>query len=93
MDEQEQTDEQIIEYLYSLKQKREEIEAGIYCNDWIVDGILYYYAKQCKFENIVADFQMQKYDRGNISDEDISEILMTLLDLAIREEKKVQKML
>ena len=69
----------------NLKEKYEAIQAGIYCNDWLVDGVLYHMAEFCIENGIAASFYFQKYDRGYISEEDISEIIYQLLAYGVRE--------
>ena len=33
--------EKLWRYMRDLKEKYEAIQTGIYCNDWLVDGVLY----------------------------------------------------
>nr|WP_288348519.1 hypothetical protein [uncultured Anaerostipes sp.] len=77
--------EKLWNYMENLKEKYEAIQAGIYCNDWLVDGVLYHMAEFCRENGIAASFYFQKYDRGYISEEDISEIIYQLLAYGVRE--------
>lgn len=77
--------EKLWNYMENLKEKYEAIQAGIYCNDWLVDGVLYHMAEFCRENGIAASFHFQKYDRGYISEEDISEIIYQLLAYGVRE--------
>ncbi len=81
-----QANEQLIwNYVEELKKRYKEIQAGIYCQDWLVDGILCHITKLCQENEIGVSFSFQKYHRGNISEEDIAEILYWLLLYCIRE--------
>lgn len=71
-------------YLKDLKRQYENIAAGIYCEDWAVDAMLTNLAALCRKKEIRPDFQFQKYDRGEIQEEDILQFLRSLGEAAIR---------
>lgn len=81
-----QANEQLIwNYVEELKKRYKEIRAGIYCQDWLVDGILCHITKFCQENGIGVSFSFQKYHRGDISEEDIAEILYRLLTYGVKE--------
>lgn len=71
-------------YLKDLRRQYENIAAGIYCSDWAVDAMLTNLAAACRKKEIQPDFQFQKYDRGEIREEDILQLLRSLGEAAIR---------
>ena len=77
--------EKLWNYMENLKEKYEAIQAGIYCNDWVLDGILCHMAEFCRKNGIGTSFYFQKYDRGDISEENISEIIYRLLAYGVKE--------
>lgn len=78
-------------YLASLQQKYEEIQAGIYCGDYLVDGVLYHAAKECRKQGIVLDVAFRNYDRGNIQEEDMAELVGQILEYGRREAKSLSE--
>lgn len=89
-------DEQIRNYLGALREKFDEIQAGIYCQDSLPDSVLCYAAQQCRKREIRTSFSFQQYDRGDIPENELSEILFRILDyctdecIACREKNKGQ---
>ena len=78
-------EERIQNYLRTLKHKFNEMQAGIYCADYLVDSVLCYMAEMCRKKKIKATFAFQKYDRGTIPENELAEILFQILDYCIRE--------
>ena len=72
-------------YMRDLKKKYEAVQTGIYCNDWLVDGILFYMSKFCRENEMEIVISFQTYDRGEIAEEDIVEIIYQLLTYNARE--------
>lgn len=81
-------DEMLENYLKDLKQQYENIAAGMYCGDWAVDAMLVNLAAACRKKEIRPDFQFQKYDPGEIREEDILQIIGSLGETAIRQSGK-----
>ena len=73
------------EYLEELKNRYEQFHAGVYCDDRMVDALLCFKEKVCRQQEIKTDFCLQKYDRGNIEEQDVVKLLLSLLDYAIYE--------
>lgn len=73
-------EEQIRNYLGALREKFDEIQAGIYCKDCLPDSVLCYAAQQCRKRGIRTSFSFQQYDRGDIPENELSEILFRILD-------------
>ena len=79
------TSEQIRSYLEVLTRRYQEIQAGIYCDDWGVDAVLYHMEKLFRENDIRAEFSFQNYERGQIAQEDMVQILLRILEFALRE--------
>lgn len=77
-------------YLEQLKQQYQAIEAGIYCNDWMIDATLSYMAQRYERMGIPCQFLFSHYDPGEIVSEDVSELLLRLLNLPIKSEMKLK---
>ena len=77
--------EKLWRYMWNLKEKYEAIQTGFYCNDWLVDGILYSMDRFCRENNMKISFSFQTYDRGKIAEEDIAEIIYQLLTYGAKE--------
>lgn len=78
-------DEALENYLKDLKRQYEDIAAGMYCRDWAVDAMLTNLAAACRKKGIRPDFLFQKYDPGEIREEDILQIIGSLGETAIRQ--------
>lgn len=78
--------ENAAEYLKSLHREYENIHAGVYCKDWMVDGILYCQEEAAKKLGIEVEYQFSGYQRGNVAEEDMAQIIFLLLDEGIREQ-------
>lgn len=78
-------EERIRRYLDTLRDKFDKIQAGIYCQDYLLDSVLCHMAQKCQKKGIKESFLFQKYDRGTISENDLSEILFQILDYCVRE--------
>lgn len=74
----------ISDYLKKLKSEYLSITAGIYCDDWIVDSVLCYQSQSCREKGIETDFSFRDYKKGSLKEEDISEMLILLLDTFIQ---------
>lgn len=83
--------EKLRKYIESLKGKYEEIQAGVYCNDWLVDVVLFYMARFCRENDMKISFSFQTYDRGEIEEEDIAEIIYQLLTYGAKESQLCRK--
>lgn len=74
----------IASYMEQLKNNYFRIQAGIYCDDWLIDAFL------CSQESIFCrkgmrlECYLQGYDRGDIEEKDVVKILTILLDYAVK---------
>lgn len=78
-------------YLRQLKQEYYSIKAGVYCCEWEIDAVLYYYLKKAEEKEISCSFFFGNYRKGSVKYEDLSEILMLLLEEAIERNLTVEK--
>ncbi len=67
-------------YLSQLRENYAGIRAGIYCNDWAIDAVLYFQSKIYGELGIGFDCFLQQYDRGQIAEQDMLQLLMLLLE-------------
>lgn len=72
-------------YLEELKKQYQKIAAGRYCSDRLVDAVLCYQAGICMRQGIPVDFYMQKYDRGEIEEQDLMQLFLQMLEFGVRE--------
>lgn len=80
IDEKEINSERVDTYLKNLKQEYEMIRAGIYCDDWMVDAVLYCETDRMKRQGIALQCYCQGYDRGLIQETDLAQLLYLLLE-------------
>lgn len=81
--------DRIAEYLSHLKREYQEIRAGIYCDDWMTDAVLYCQAERAKKAGIRVQYNMQGFDRGKIEEEDLVRLLFGLLDWGLKQNEKI----
>ncbi len=67
-------------YLAQLKESYAGIRAGIYCDDWTIDAMLYLQKKAYEEQGIGFECFLQEYDRGSIEERDILQIILSLLE-------------
>lgn len=79
--------ERLQKYLSELKEQSEKLQGGMYCSDWIVDSLLYQQEELCRKKGITVDICMQGFDRRDIRDEDISDLLFYLFQEAVAAEE------
>lgn len=70
-------------YMTNLRQNYEDIQAAIYCDDWMVDAVLHSQAEVFKKKGIEFECNIQDFDIGSIEEQDFIQILMLLLHLGI----------
>lgn len=78
-------------YLKQLKQEYHNIKAGVYCSEWEIDAVLYYYSQKAEENEIVCSFYFGNYRRGSVKHEYLSEILLLLLEESIEKNLTVEK--
>lgn len=83
--------ERVKAYLKQLKQEYYSIKAGVYCSEWEIDAILYYYSQKAEENEIACSFYFGNYRKGSVKHEYLSEILMLLLEEAIEKNLTIEK--
>ena len=78
-------------YLEQLKQSYEEIRAGMYCDDWNVDALLYCQSEMVRSQGITAEYSLSEYNRGNIPEEKLVHILFRLFEYGIKANQKIEQ--
>lgn len=71
--------QKVEEYIYHLRREYEGLRAGIYCNDWILDAFLYSEAESLANRGITLECVLSGYDRGEIDEKDLIQILFRIL--------------
>lgn len=78
-------------YLKSLKKEYHSIKAGVFCSDWKIDVILYYYADFLEKKEIPYSFSFSCYEKGCVDYEVIGNLLLDLLEKAIEKNMNIDK--
>lgn len=78
-------------YLKSLKQEYHSIKARVYCSEWEIDAVLYYYARRAGQNGISCNFFFGNYRKGSVKPEVLSEFLVLLLEEAIEKSMSVEQ--
>ena len=73
------------EYLEKLKAQYGAIKAGVYSDDHMLDSVLYSYAGIFEKYGVTPEFSFGTYRRGCLKEEDVTEVLMILLETASAE--------
>lgn len=81
----ENDDQRIASYLQELRSEYDRIQAGVYCEDWQVDAVLYCQAETAKRQGIHMDCSLQNYKRGRIPEDVIAALFYQLLEIGLRE--------
>lgn len=81
-------EEKLKEYLMVLREKYEEIQAGIYCSDWIIDAVLCHVKRVCDTYQIVCEISAWQYEKGRFASEELSGMLVLMFDLFVKEKIK-----
>lgn len=82
------SNKRIVQYLENLKEEYEKINAGTYCEDWLVDAVLHCQSNAAREVGIETECLMRGYRRGIISERMFAQLLFLLFDFAIRENKE-----
>lgn len=82
--------EKIQEYLKILKKEYRSIRAGVFCNDWRVDALLYCQNEILQKKEIPFTCSMQGYDRGKIKEDDVAEVICQLLNIGVLENQCIE---
>ena len=79
----------ILRYLDDLRNEYQNISAGMYCQDWMVDAVLYTQIRAAKERGIKVDCNVQGYQRGAGSQERLAQLLFTLFEFGMKENEKL----
>lgn len=71
-------------YLNDLKQMYQDIQAGMYGDDWMLDSVIYMQEKAAKRQGVRLEYSIEIYDTGKIERLDIVQIFMVLLEFGIQ---------
>lgn len=75
----------IFQYLTDLREEYQNIRAGMYCRNWMIDAVLYTQIGMAKEQGIAVDCQVQNFSCDTVSQEKLARLLFELLDFGIRE--------
>ena len=73
------------EYLEKLKAQYGAIRAGVYSDDHMLDSVLYSYAGIFEKYGVTPEFSFGTYRRGCLKEENVTEVLLDLLETALSE--------
>lgn len=71
-----------------LKAEYRKIQAGMYCNDWLVDAVLCWQKENAECRGNHMEYSMQGYGRGIIKEGELAQMLFYLLDFRILENER-----
>ena len=77
----------VLAYVEHLQKRYQSINDIFFCFDYIVDGLLYDFKISRQKQQKKTDILFQNYDRGLIRQEDIVEILLSLMECGAQAEK------
>lgn len=83
--------EVILRYLDDLRSEYQNISAGMYCQDWMVDAVLYTQIRAAKERGIKVDCNVQGYQCGAVSQERLAQLLYSLFEFGMQENEKLQE--
>lgn len=80
-------------YLENLKQEYSKLRAGMYCDDWRIDAVLYCQIESARSQGIEVDCQIRGYDRNIVEQQTLAQVLFLLLHngICILQEETVDK--
>ena len=86
-----QRKEVILRYLDDLRSEYQNISAGMYCQNWMVDAVLYTQIRAAKERGIKVDCNVQGYPCGAVSQERLAQLLYSLFEFGMQENEKLQE--
>ena len=79
------------EYLEKLKAQYGAIRAGVYSDDHMLDSVLYSYAGIFEKYGVTPEFSFGTYRRGCLKEENVTEVLLDLLETALSEIRRADQ--
>ena len=80
----------VLQYLQDLREEYQNIRAGMYCSNWMMDAVLYTQTGVAKEHGIAVDCQVQNFSGDTISQETLARLLFEILDFGIRENEQLE---
>ncbi|WP_287478454.1 hypothetical protein [Anaerostipes sp.] len=74
---------QMKNYLKTLQDQYQRIQAGMYTDDVFVDSVLYYYADMLRRKNLTLEISFAKYQRNSLDEMCAGKILVCLMETAL----------
>lgn len=78
------------QYLEALKQEYHELQAGMYCDNWSVDAVLYCQIDAARQMGIEVECLVQGYDSQKVSPRVFAQVLFLLLHYGNSESQKLE---
>ena len=78
----------VLQYLVDLREEYQNIRAGMYCRNWMIDAVLYTQIGIAKEHGIAVDCQVQNFSCDTVSQEKLARLLFELLDFGVRENEQ-----
>ena len=79
------------EYLGQLSREYHSIRAGVYCDYWMIDAVLYHMGGVCEREKIPYSFSFRNAELGKIRESDASELIFMLLDTLVKDHQGTEE--
>lgn len=79
------SEEKICQYILELQDRYQEIQAGVYCNDWIVDAVLFHMNNMLNSHGVKSEYFFWKYSGSKVSSVEMAEFLSAVLDCLLKE--------
>ncbi len=75
------------EYIKRMKARSQVISAGIYCQNQMVDSVLFSYSEQFEKQDVGFTVKVANVSMRGLSEDQMFELLITLLDLGLNNKK------
>ena len=79
---------QMKNYLKTLQDQYQRIQAGMYTDDVFVDSVLYYYADMLRRKNLTLEIFFAKYQRNSLDEMCAGKILMCLMEAVLTKNRE-----
>ena len=79
---------QMKNYLKTLQDQYQRIQAGMYTDDVFVDSVLYYYADMLRRKNLTLEISFAKYQRNSLDEMCAGKILMCLMEAVLTKNRE-----